>query len=155
MTGDDKLRHFAKQWVETARGLKRFSELPAMREQREGLQRWQQLIGEAEFEADMAAETTSPAPASETATPTATAPARAAAEPQITADDVFREEIRTINKEAEARGDKYWPNGKEASQLARDRLGVRGINDVDRNRGDDIAGEDEFKTKRRRPGQHS
>jgi hypothetical protein len=142
MTSDDKLRRFAKQSIETARGFERLMEQPAQRE----LRRWLQAFREAELET--ASSETEPPPLSPGKPLDPIGPKGSEGE-----DDVFREMIRTINKEYEARGEDC-PNGKVVSQIARRRLRGCGIN-VGRDHGDDIAGENEFKAKRRPPGQHS
>jgi hypothetical protein len=127
---DDTKRRMAKVIVDAARYSERMRDDPRFAAMRKFQEEMRSAIAEAEIETPVAPEVAQ------------------------NTDDVFREEIRTINKETKARGDLYWPNGKEASQLARQRLRARGIN-VDRDHGDDIAGEPEFKAQRRPPGQHS
>jgi hypothetical protein len=145
---DDTKRRMAKTIVDLARYSKRMREDPQFAAMREWQEQMRSVIAEAEFEAD-ASETMSTAPASETTTPTPTAPAA----PLLAADDdMVRAELRAINREADERGDEYWPSGKKASQLARRRLETRGFS-AKRDRVDAIAGEDEFKVKRR-PGVH-
>jgi hypothetical protein len=114
-------------WQRLAEDAKVMAESPAFRREREIYE----LLAEAERAEE--ARTSTPATA------------------QLSVDEVIREEVRRANRAHEAaRG--YWQSGKVVAKIVQPRVKARGI-DVTREYIEDIAGEDEFKEKRRKPGQ--
>jgi hypothetical protein len=123
-------------WGRTMRAIRQASKSEAVRKVSESMRRLGKISNEAE--AELQREDDRPGQ-----------PPPSAANEQ-SSDDMIREAIRQANRESEERGEPYWPNCKQAAKLVKPRLGIKAsLGHIE-----DIAGEAEFRTKRRGHGDH-